>query len=78
MRTLAMPGKTTRRRVVKQVISLHEQGMSNRAISRQLGLDKETVNNYIRKLKSLGLKAKELLDMDDPVLAAKFSAGNPA
>lgn len=73
-----MPGKTTEMRVVKQIIILHEQGLSNRAIAKHCALNKETVNNYIRKLKALDLPARRLLDMDDPELEGKFFAGNPA
>lgn len=73
-----MAGKTTEMRTVKQVIILHEQGLSNRSIAKHCDLNKETVNRYIRKLQALGLPTKTLLDMDDPELEAKFFAGTPA
>jgi len=63
---------------IKQLIQLHESGVSNRKIARGLGLNKETVNTYVAKLKSCGMQPAELLALDDPVLEGKFSAGTAA
>jgi transposase len=63
---------------IKQLLLLHRQGMSNRGISRELKLDKETVNSYVRKLKANGFSIEELLLQDDPVLESKFMAGSAA
>lgn len=73
-----MSGKLTNMSTIKQLLQMHQQGMTNRRISRDLGLDKETVNVYIRKLKSSGLKIEYLLQLDDPVLASKFTSGSAA
>jgi transposase len=73
-----MSGKITVMSKVKQLIQLHESGISNRQIANDLGMDKGTVNDYVRKLKRGGLVIEELLSLDDPVLAGKFSAGTAA
>jgi len=63
---------------IKQLIQLHESGVSNRQIARTLGLNKGTVNGYVHKFKSGGMQSNELLQLDEPVLAGKFSAGTAA
>lgn len=63
---------------LKQVLQLHENGISNRSIASQLGLYKETVNKYIRQFKALSLEVKELLQKDDPELERLFNGGTPA
>ena len=63
---------------IKQLIQLHESGVSNRQIGRTLGLNKGTVNDYVTKLKSGNLCIAELLSLDEPVLEGRFSAGTAA
>jgi len=73
-----MSGKTKAMSTIKQLLQLHESGASNRQIAKTLGLDKSTVNSYVGKLKLGGMQIKELLELDDPVLEGKFSAGTAA
>ena len=73
-----MSGKVTRMSKIKQVFQLHQSGMSNRRIAMELGLYKETVNEYIRKLKSNKIDINELLQLDDPLLESRFMAGTAA
>ena len=73
-----MQKKVTRMSKIKQLLQMHRQGISNRGISRELALDKETVNSYVRKIKANGFKIEELLLLDDPSLESKFMAGSPA
>jgi transposase len=73
-----MSGKTTKMSKIKQLLRLHESGVSNRQIAKALGLDRETVNNYIRKFKAGEMQTGELLELDDPVLESKFIAGTAA
>jgi len=73
-----MAGKLTRMSKIKQVLQLHQGGMSNRSIARELCLYKETINEYIRKLKSNQFAVDELLKLEDPELEKIFSAGSPA
>ena len=73
-----MSGKTKAMSTIKQLLQLHESGASNRQIAKTLGLDKSTVNSYVRKFKLGRMQIKELLELDDPVLEGKFSAGTAA
>jgi transposase len=73
-----MAGKITSMSKIKQLIQLHESGVSNRQIAKTLDLNKGTVNDYVNKLKSVGMQACELLSLDEPVLEGKFSAGTAA
>jgi len=73
-----MSKKVTRMSKVKQLLLMHRNGVSNRQIAMELGLDKETVNTYVRKVKSCNLSISALLSLDDPVLEGKFMAGNAA
>jgi hypothetical protein len=63
---------------LKQILRLHQSGLSNRQIGKELGIYKGTVNNYLNKIKSGKLNIDELLVLDDPVLEGRFHAGNPA
>lgn len=73
-----MAGKVTSMSKIKQLLQLHASGVSNRGIAKGLGLDKGTVNAYIRKLQTGKLQTEELLKLDDPVLEGKFIAGTAA
>jgi len=73
-----MAGKTVDMSKIKQVLQLSENKMSNRRISQELGINKETVGNYVRFFRGDSLSLKELLKMEDPELEARFKAGNPA
>jgi len=53
---------------IKQVLRFHEDGFKNRAIGRKLGINKETVNKYVKLAKANPLGLDRLLEMDDPVL----------
>jgi len=43
---------------LKQIISLHEDGFSNRKISATLGIARNTVNNYMQAFKASGILLK--------------------
>jgi hypothetical protein len=73
-----MAGKVTTMSKIKQLIHLHESGVSNRKISKMLCLDRSTVNSYVKKLPITGLSSKDLLSLDDPILEGKFTAGTSA
>jgi transposase len=73
-----MAGKITDMSKIKQLLQLHESGLSNRRIANDLSLDRDTVNNYVRKFKSGNLPTEELLALEDPVLESKFIAGTAA
>lgn len=73
-----MAGKVTRMSKIKQLLQLYKDGASNRSISRELGLYKGTVNDYVRKVKQHNLDVNELLTLEDPVLESLLNAGTPA
>ena len=73
-----MAGKLVVMSRIKQLLRLHQSGASNRKIARELGIDKGTVCDYIRKLKTFDIPIDDLLLLDDPVLEGKFSAGTTA
>jgi len=73
-----MSGKVTNMSKVKQLLRMHQSGISNRRIAKELGINKGTVNDYVRKLKSGGMKIEELLKTEEPVLEGKFTAGTAA
>jgi transposase len=73
-----MSGTVTSMSMIKQVLQLHKSGNSNRSIAMELGLDKETVNTYVRTVKANNYDIEELLKLEDPVLEGKFKAGAAA
>ena len=73
-----MAGKVTEMSTIKQLLRLHESGESNRRIAKTLGLNRGTVNTYIRKFEAGEMQSEELLCLDDPVLEGKFIAGTAA
>lgn len=79
-----MAGKIKPMSQIKQLLILHEQGNGKKAIARILGISKNTVKSYLSKLEFIldegqgGLTIGDLIKLEDPVLEAKFHAGNPA
>ena len=56
-----MAGTTIAMSKLKQVLRWKEEGYSNRKIAQLVGLNKETVNNYISRANADSLSQKELL-----------------
>lgn len=73
-----MAGKSRPMSQIKQLIRLHTQGYSIKAIARTLSISKNTVKSYLQKLHSAALDPQELLVLEDPVLETRFHSGNPA
>lgn len=73
-----MAGKITPMSKIKQVLLMHRDGMSNRDIAKNVGIDKCTVNTYVRKIKADPLSLEALLKLEEPELEARMFAGNPA
>ncbi len=59
---------------LKQIISLHLDGYSNRKISLTLGIARNTVNNYMRVFKASSYTLKELLACETEVLETLFTS----
>lgn len=57
---------------LKQIISLHLDGFSNRKIGSTLGISRNTVNSYMRLFKASDYSYKELLGFDTAALEALF------
>lgn len=73
-----MAGTVIRMSKIKQLLQLHKEGVSNRKIASLIGINRETVGDYIKKVKLHGFDIDRLLQVEDPVLEQMFSAGNPA
>jgi transposase len=73
-----MAGKPRPMSQIKQLLILHSQGYSIKAIARTLGISKNTVKSYLSKLETGDMQSEALLSLEDPTLETKFHAGNPA
>jgi transposase len=59
---------------LKQIITLHQAGTSNREIGKLLQLSRNTVNSYIRMIQSSSYNSQELLEMERGSLGELFTA----
>src|SRR5690606_592360 len=57
---------------LKQIITLHLDGYSNRKIGKTLGISRNTVNTYMKLFMASQYACKELLNFDNAALAALF------
>ena len=57
---------------IKQLLTLHIDGMSNRKIASTLGISRNTINNYVRTITSCGYSGDELLSMAEHDLHELF------
>lgn len=57
---------------LKQIISLHLDGLSNRNIGELLGISRNTVNAYLKLFQSCDHRLEELLQMEPPSLKELF------
>jgi len=73
-----MAGKPRPMSQIKQLLQLHEQGKSIKFIARNLGISRNTVKACLAKVELSPLDIQSLLALDDPIMEAKFHAGNPA
>jgi transposase len=73
-----MAGKPRPMSQIKQLLQLQQQGKSIKFIARSLGISKNTVKVYLAKVALSPLDIQALLALDDPILEARFHAGNPA
>lgn len=59
---------------LKQIITLHLDGLSNRQIGEMLDISRNTINSYMKLFKACEYKIEELLAMDDAVLHKLFTS----
>ena len=57
---------------LKQILSLHLDGLSNRKIGLTLGISRNTVNSYMRLFKASDYGLKKLLGFDNASLQKLF------
>lgn len=57
---------------LKQMITLHLDGLSNRKIGEILGVSRNTVNDYMKLFKGCGLPFSALLELDEASLREQF------
>ena len=57
---------------IKQLLLLKSKSKSNRKIALVIGVDRNTVNQYVRKLQSSGRSFDELLRLDELALQKLF------
>ena len=57
---------------IRRILQLKSNGKSNRDIASELHLSRDTVNEYIRHMTSLGKGTRELLLLQDPELSSLF------
>ena len=63
-----MAGKSKNMSQIKQLLLLKKNGVSNRKAAAIIGINKETVNNYMSKGNADELGIDGLLKLDDPIL----------
>ena len=68
-----MANKIIKMSVLRQIITLKNNGLSNRAISRQLGLSRKTTNKYIGFVQQNDLSSESLLELSDAELSTLVS-----
>lgn len=73
-----MAGKSKDMSQIKQLLLLKKDGVSNRKAAAIIGINKETVNNYMSKINADELGIDGLLRLDDPVLEHRLKGGTPA
>ena len=73
-----MAGKIKSMSQIKQLLLMHKEGRKIKEIARNLSISKNTVKSYLEKYLSLKCSLDDLLKLEEPLLEAKFHAGNPA
>ncbi len=63
--------------VLRQLVMLYVDGKSNREISRQLGINRNTVNKYVSALRALCRTKEELLRLPESDLGSLFAKPEP-
>ena len=73
-----MAGKPKTMSQIKQVLQHYQQGVKIKTIARIVGISKNTIKAYLSKIDVAQWDINDLLTLEDPVLEARFHAGNPA
>lgn len=59
---------------LKQILNLHLDGLSNRSISKTLGIGRNAINGYLQMFNACDKSKKELLELNEASLAELFSS----
>jgi len=59
---------------IKQIISLHQDGLSNRKIASVLGISRNTINGYLQLIKASEHSLEELKQLESDGLKELFPA----
>lgn len=59
---------------LKQILNLHLGDLSNRSISKALGIGRNAINGYLQMFNSCDKSIQELLELDEASLAELFSS----
>lgn len=61
---------------IKLILRMRLQGKGIKTITTDLQISKNTVKTYLKKVEDGGYRMEELLELEGPVLEARFHAGN--
>ena len=67
-----MAGKSKNMSQIKQLLLLKKNGVFNRKAASIIGINKETVNNYMSKVNADELGIDDLLQLDDPIMCSCY------
>ena len=73
-----MAGKPKPMSQVKQILRLYKDGYGKKSIASALGVSKNTIKGYLKKVVAQDKNIEDLLKMEDEALNRFFFAGNPA
>lgn len=73
-----MAGKTKRMGQVKQLLMMHQKGFGKKAISRALGVSKNTVKGYLNRYLAMNVNIEDLVKLDEFSLEKMFFSGSPS
>ncbi|MGL4520698.1 MAG: hypothetical protein ACRCUJ_13780 [Phocaeicola sp.] len=73
-----MAGTTTQMSKIKQILRYDQEGVSHRKIAKIVGVNRETVGNYVRKSHADPMSLDQLLNIGDIELEFRLKAGSPA
>lgn len=72
-----MANKTITMLQIRRVLQLLDQGVSQRRISKEVGISRNTVQDYCEKISTTGISARKLLSLDDHTLNQTIRTEKP-
>lgn len=62
---------------LRNILQLSKRGKSNRDIAKELGISRQTVNNYVGRMDATGKSPEELLKLNDEELSSHEAVSKP-